>query len=348
MKRSKTEFTLLPAFHGDCILIKTFDNNNDEFVILIDGGTAQTFKYSLKAELKGITRINLLILTHIDSDHIAGLITFLKSSLLNDVIIDEIWMNHPDLVQISTGDLISIRQGESLKNLISSKIPSVKLLGISTANHFVSKSGIEFTILSPTTDIVEELYDRWQASKLPDDKSKMSTNISSTKNTYLESLEELSTLPYYPDKTISEDIFNASSISFLLTTKDMSILLLADSRPEIIVDSLNKVGFTKNNPLIVDYVKVSHHGSLNNTSQELLSLIRSSNYLISTNGGTADHKHPSRETIARIVHSATRTNEKLNIYFNHDLKHLKDRIGNFINESDLTKGNWGALYQNRF
>ncbi len=78
MKRNKTEFIVLPAFHGDCILIKTYDLNEDEFIILLDGGTSNTFKHSLKDELKSVTHINLLILTHIDSDHIGGLLIFSK------------------------------------------------------------------------------------------------------------------------------------------------------------------------------------------------------------------------------------------------------------------------------
>ena len=32
MSRTKTEFTFLPAFNGDSILIKTFDKNKDEFL----------------------------------------------------------------------------------------------------------------------------------------------------------------------------------------------------------------------------------------------------------------------------------------------------------------------------
>ena len=124
--------------------------------------------------------------------------------------------------------------------------------------------------------------------------------------------------------------------------------MLADSRPEIIVQSLRDIGVNEKDPLVVDYVKVSHHGSLNNTSQELLGLIKSNNYLISTNGGTADHKHPSRETISRIVYNSNRNDEVLNIFFNYTLNSLRERIGDFINGIDLEQGNWNATSQNRF
>ncbi|MCS7472478.1 ComEC/Rec2 family competence protein [Myroides odoratimimus] len=347
MKRNKTEFVVLPAFHGDCILIKTFDLDHNEFIILVDGGTAQTFKYSLKAELKEITHINLLVLTHIDSDHIAGLIALFKNSLVDKIQIDEIWINNPDLVEINNGELISVRQGDNLKNLILEKKPKTKLTQVSILDEVISRSGIEFTILSPTNEIINELYTRWETLRVLETQQNKS-NISSVQNSNIQSLEDLNKIPFFPDKSISEDIFNASSIAFLLKCSDVSILLLADSRPEIIAQSLERIGINESNPLSVDYVKVSHHGSLNNTSQELMRLIKSSNYLISTNGGTANHQHPSRETISRIVYNSNRQQGKLNVFFNYNLDNLKERIGDFINENDLIYGEWDAISQNKF
>ena len=347
MKRNKTEFVVLPAFHGDCILIKTFDLDHNEFIILVDGGTAQTFKYSLKAELKEITHINLLVLTHIDSDHIAGLIALFKNSLVDKIQIDEIWINNPDLVEINNGELISVRQCDNLKNLILEKKPKTKLTQVSILDEVISRSGIEFTILSPTNEIINELYTRWETLRVLETQQNKS-NISSVQNSNIQSLEDLNKIPFFPDKSISEDIFNASSIAFLLKCSDVSILLLADSRPEIIAQSLERIGINESNPLSVDYVKVSHHGSLNNTSQELMRLIKSSNYLISTNGGTANHQHPSRETISRIVYNSNRQQGKLNVFFNYNLDNLKERIGDFINENDLIYGEWDAISQNKF
>lgn len=347
MTRTITEFSVLQAFHGDSILIKTFDTNSKEFVILIDGGTAQTFRYSLKEVLKDISHINLIVLTHIDSDHIGGLISFFKNKLIDHIKIDEVWINNPDLVEINTGELISVKQGDNLRSLILEKKPEAKLSQVSITDRTINRTGIEFTLLSPTPEIVSELYEKWEFLRSLE-KQKVKKDISSNKEGYNQSLEELSEIPFSPDKSISNDVFNASSISFLLKCPDISLLLLADSRPEIVTQSLRDLGFNEQNPLKVDYVKISHHGSSNNTSQELLSLIKCNKYLISTNGGTADHKHPSRETIARIVYNPNRSEREMKIYFNYDLNDLKSRIGDFISDSDLKRGNWNAVSQNRF
>jgi len=347
MKRNTTEFTVLPSYHGDCIIIKTFDIHNDEFIILIDGGTAQTFRYSLKAELKNINHIDLLILTHIDSDHIAGLINFFKSSLIDSIIIDEIWMNHPEIVEVNNDNLISTKQGDTLKELILSKKPNVKLLEVSTNETSILRQGIEFIILSPTQQIKDELYNKWQLSSLPKANND-NVNISSQKEVYSSSLLDLNKIEFIPDKSINGDIYNSSSIAFILKCLDITILLLADARPEVITESLKLNGYSETQPLKVDYVKVSHHGSLNNTSQEMLGLIKCNDFIISTNGGTAVHKFPSRETIARIVYSSQRNDEELNIYFNYKIEEIKERIGDFIDDLDFNEGNWNVITKNWF
>jgi beta-lactamase superfamily II metal-dependent hydrolase len=351
MSRTQTEFTILPAFNGDSILIKTFDKNKDEFIILIDGGTPATFDYSLKQKLDEISKINLLVLTHIDSDHIGGLIRFFKNSLINKIEIDEIWINLPDTEFNQTSNekaQISVRQGENLKALIIEKKPHSIMREITVEDNVINIKGIEFTILSPTDEIKDKFYEVWAKEKSLLKQENLEVNISTSATVYTKPLKELSEIDFKPHSSINGDIYNSSSIAFILKCPDVNFLLLADSRAEIIIESLKQLGHDTETPLEVDYVKISHHGSLNNTSQELLSLIKSSNYLISTNGGTASHKHPSRETIARIVHKKNRDEKLLNIYTNYKVEDIKLRIGEFANENDLKEDNWNIKHKNTF
>lgn len=349
MKRSETEINILKAFHGDSILVKTFDSNDDEFIILIDGGTASTFDYSLKKALKQIKHINIIVLTHIDSDHIAGLIKLFKSSLIENIQIDEIWMNNPELVDINSGELISFGQGDNLMQLIKEIKPNTRLRGISTSVDDINERGVLFRILSPSKGIIENLYDKWEGWRKTQKENECgkSTEISQSFPNYCDSLKKLNGIPFKESNSIDNDFVNASSISFILKCPDKSVLFLADSRAEIIYDSLIDLGFSNSKPLKVDIVKISHHGSKNNTSQDLLSLIYCNEYVITTNGGSAKHIHPSRETIARIVYNKNRTDEKLNIHFNYSIESIKDRIGEFINDDDLNEGNWNVQNTNK-
>ena len=351
MSRTQTEFTILPAYNGDSILIKTFDENNEEFIILVDGGTPSTFDYSLKKKITSISKINLLVLTHIDSDHIGGLIRFFKNSLIDKIEIDEIWINQPDSECDQTTNekaLISVRQSENLKVLIKKKKPYSKIREITIADNVINIKGLEFTILSPTVEIKDKFYEVYEKEKALLKQENLEVNISSSIANYSKSLKELNEIDFKPHSSINADIYNSSSIAFILKCPDVKLLFLADSRAEIIIERLKQLGHNTENLLEVDYVKISHHGSLNNTSQKLLSLIKSNNYLISTNGGTSSHKHPSRETIARIVHKKNREEKLLNIYTNYKIADIKSRIGEFVNENDLDIGNWNIEHKNTF
>ena len=67
---------MLPAGHGDCLWIE-YGSKEDPFRILIDGGTTGTYK-RLKKRLENLSeedrKFELLIVTHIDADHIAGIL----------------------------------------------------------------------------------------------------------------------------------------------------------------------------------------------------------------------------------------------------------------------------------
>jgi beta-lactamase superfamily II metal-dependent hydrolase len=346
--RNKTEFRVLKAFHGDCILIKTFTSNFDEFVILIDGGTASTFNYFLKKELEDINIIDLVVLTHIDSDHIGGLLKLLGNSIMNSISIKEFWINHPELIDFDEKTLISVSHGNKLKELISKKLPNSSICQINTSLNTISRSGIKFEILSPSKEIVNLLYKEWKSLEKEAETQSNSVNISKNKNNYSTSLKELSSAKFKPSKKVNKDIFNASSIAFNLRCPDVSILLLADSRAEIVIESLNKLGYNTSKKITADYVKVSHHGSSNNTSKELLNLIESKKFLISTNGGSSNHKHPSREVISKLLYNDGIMNKGINIFFNYSISDLKAKIGIFLSDEELNNQNWFIRNQNVF
>jgi beta-lactamase superfamily II metal-dependent hydrolase len=345
-----TEFEILNAFNGDCILIKTFDVSFNEFIILIDGGTPSTFDYYLKDSLKDVVKIDLLVLTHIDNDHIGGLIKLFKNSLISEIEIGEIWYNQPDVefYEPKHEVLISVPQAEDWKSLLREKKKDAIIKEITTDNKVLNIRGLEFNILSPTQEIKNKLYEDWRKDRTKSNEKSEKTLISTSTTKHSKSLEELNEIDFKPEKSINNDIYNSSSIAFLLKCLDLSILLLADSRAEIIAENLISLGFSETKPLEVDFVKISHHGSLNNTSQELLSLINSNNYIISTNGGTSNHKHPSRETIARIVCKKNINKKTLNIYTNYSLESLKSRIGDFITDEDFKVGDWKIEHKNTF
>ncbi len=99
---------VFPAGAGDCILL---DFIKEDYRILIDGGYAETYrkylnKYLTELKTQG-KKINLLIITHIDNDHIGGIQAFLEENgfAKNPSVIgvDEVWYNaffHVNTVEV--------------------------------------------------------------------------------------------------------------------------------------------------------------------------------------------------------------------------------------------------------
>ena len=199
MPENQTEIKILPAYNGDSILIKTFDENQEEFIILIDGGTPSTFEYSLKKHLKGVVKIDLLVLTHIDNDHIGGLIRLFKNSLISEIKIGEIWYNQPDVEFFEPKPekvLISVPQAEDWKTLIREKKKDVIIKEITTDNKTLNIKGLEFTILSPTQEIKNKLYEVWLKERNKSNKKTEKSLISTSTTIYSRSLEELNEIDF--------------------------------------------------------------------------------------------------------------------------------------------------------
>lgn len=190
---------------------------------------------------------------------------------------------------------------------------------------------LKFEVISPDSATLSELKNNWQY-KLDErgikpkiinksfansfeayiqsfeNSTAHTTLISSSK---VNSIESLANEPFVPDSSLT----NKSSFSFLIEHNNKRVLYLGDCHAETVISWLdeNQIRMIK-----VDAVKVSHHGSKNNTSLDLLKRIDCQKYLISTNGKS--HGHPHLETLARIAIINQHT--KTNIYFNYDLKNI--------------------------
>ena len=163
-----------------------------------------------------------------------------------------------------------------------------------------SLTGVNFTILSPRNKELERLLTKWEESPY-------NPNTSASDKDYDKSFEELLKNDFKED----DAIHNGSSIAFILELEDKKMMFLGDAHPSVIVDSLKILGYSKENKLKIDLMKVSHHASKGNTSDELLDMIECNKFIISTDG--SKHGLPNKETIARIVDKQ----ENCKIYFNY-------------------------------
>lgn len=172
---------MLPAAHGDCLWIE-YGHGQEVHRILIDGGPAHTYP-ALRARIlhlpAGGRRFDLLVITHVDGDHIEGILRLLQDAQALGCRFDRIWFNGRDqLNQVPdpAGRPLGALQGEMLGMLIgdyeketgttvwNADFPG-RLASIDRkAGHLPTVSlagGCRLTLLSPDHARLLELKDHW-------------------------------------------------------------------------------------------------------------------------------------------------------------------------------------------
>ena len=89
---------MLPAAHGDCLWIE-YGSGSTVHRILIDGGPAHAYP-ALRERILHLPayerRFELLVITHIDADHIEGVIRLLLDAEALACSFERIWFNGRD------------------------------------------------------------------------------------------------------------------------------------------------------------------------------------------------------------------------------------------------------------
>lgn len=110
------QIKMYPAKNGDCFLISA--GNEVKKHILIDCGYVETYKKFLKKDLLEIAerkeKINLMVITHIDADHISGAIKFIEENNRQGFIdINEVWFNAYRHLQIPKKNNTELEDSET-------------------------------------------------------------------------------------------------------------------------------------------------------------------------------------------------------------------------------------------
>ena len=106
---------MLPASQGDCLWIE-YGTKAKPRRILIDGGTSGSIEPlvdKVKAMPAGSRRLELLVVTHVDADHIAGVLKFLETPKLG-LTVGEIWFNAYKHLLDKDDEIFGPEQGEKL------------------------------------------------------------------------------------------------------------------------------------------------------------------------------------------------------------------------------------------
>lgn len=317
---------LLPSGNADAIILRFQDKEGKPRNLCIDSGYRRTYKARLKKALSSIAeggeKIDLWIITHIDSDHISGILAFLEDTDFPTDFVTELWFN-PSMATIpDDSEKISVRQGVKLRDYLieQGKCPDQRFTSdLPTINRF----GAKITILSPDAIKLDRALATWDEEER---KAKSAKPIAGTFD-YDVPIEDLMKTPFKEDT----GVWNGSSIAFLFENQDKRILFLGDSHPSVVAENLcNKFKCSEGNPLKLDLGKVSHHGSAGNTSPDLLNLFDCNRFAFCTAGSG----FPAKETLVRIAASRISKPEQTVFLLNDETPRYE---GIFRNEPQAAK-----------
>lgn len=338
------EIELLPAEYGDAIVIRTKADGNP-FTIVIDGGPRGTVK-KVSKYYEELGHIDLMILTHFDEDHIAGILEYAKLFSDKSMPVDRFWCNCAQNIDFNTTTDVSDTGFENA-NTLASYLRKQKLLNpafewreeIKTGMRF-EKGNLKIAIISPSQEILTTLksdYNDYILRHPQIDEENESTDIAS----FRVDLDAKKTIDDLAEKDTPRNVnlWNKASIAFLLSAEGKQILMTGDADADVMAAGIEALPDLIL-PLHLDLTKVSHHGSKNNISYRLLSHIRCQRFAFTTNGGTRNWYHPDRKTLAIILKGANRAaSEQVDFYFNYPVNSIQKRTGVLLSEEEQKRHN---------
>ncbi len=276
---------------GDCIHIRC-DNKN----IIVDSGPTSTsgeFRKLCSSILNKGENLDALIITHYDDDHIGGILK------VGDLGFDGIYFNAYDGDE--DGENLSASQNQRLFHIL----PKTKT-HTSVLSGDVFKIGeVKITVLAPDLESQKRSMTEMEKAE-----SQLAA-ISDWNSTFDDLMEQ----PYPVGDT---SISNRASIVFILEYDEQKMLFCGDA-------------WKQNIPYgRYDLVKLPHHGSIRNISDDMIDGLDTHSFLICADGT----RHPNKQTIAKLLSRK----EYVTVYSNYEWW-----MNGFLKPEDMKYINSGRL-----
>lgn len=324
---------MLPARHGDALWIEYGDERRTRRIV-IDGGPLHAYPdFSARMDRlpAGDQGVELLVITHVDTDHIEGMVRLLALPRAKWPLEPrDIWFN--GYRQIAAQTNLGGREGEFLSALIHRRAfaewnkafggQAVVVPKAGALPRMVLADGMALTLLSPDKPKLTAMGRQWQkdvaqwqidpgdldaAWKQLVDETKFHPGAELTLGP-----QDLSAQLRAQLKGADASAANGSSIAFLAEYAGKSCLFLADAHMKTVCTSIRRLLPPGQDALRVDAVKMAHHGSRNNLTPEFMQLVDAEHFLFSSNGDK--FKHPDAQAVEAVIHGARR---RPTLWFNY-------------------------------
>jgi beta-lactamase superfamily II metal-dependent hydrolase len=298
---------------GDAICMRFADQRDaSPIVVVIDGGYAamgQRLAHHIRT-FYGTDRIDLVVSTHPDQDHLNGLTELLESMDVDELMLHLPWEHASDVREYSNI--------EKIRDLYATALSK----GVTVSEPFAGQARFEgrFRVLGPTADYYQELLETDLAGSQAG-LAVESMFVALAKNA--EAAEEASAEPL--DDVDSTSARNSTSVISLVTAGDEYHLFTGDAGKTSLANAADE--FERSVATLeasqIEFFHVPHHGSRRNLGPAILDRLfprGGSTAFISS--ALADEKHPGEAVLDELQRRGfeTHATEGKHLLHHHDGK----------------------------
>jgi len=318
---------IVQAAFGDCFILEYGDPSSPKRM-LIDGGPSGIYASYLSPELDEVRkqggRLDHVVLSHIDEDHVMGLLDFFtelerqrQEGESLQVEVGSLWHN-------TFSDIAGKDTEDRLRKLLKETPPSGERgLGGGTETFLIDlnsrsiEQGDTLTQAAATLDV--PINPEFSPTRIicaddlpaPLTLDGLTLRIVGPTRKNLERLQK-KWLAWLKKKerdlqrglmrALDQSYPNLSSLMFLVESNGKTILFTGDGRGDHLLKSLRQAGLLKQNGrLHVNVLKLPHHGSVRNASLSFFQTITADRYVISADG---QYENPDLDTLVWIAQAA--------------------------------------------
>lgn len=263
---------------GDCFLVE-ISNGKSSINILIDGHRKLFNEF--EENIKSLSAIDYMVITHIDADHIQGIIELLENEALK-----EKFRTTRIIYNYVSQPYINYKHAEKFEKLILDR----KVIN-TCKDHYFEESNSFLNILS---------YEKRKNFMLPNDECVYLTLLhpnqkSDVNEVYNDYYKKTTVGKYQPDSKL----VNKHSIAILIEFRNKRVLFTGDSSIEILA---NKIDNLKGiDGCTIDLIKIPHHGAENeNNGLVDFAFKYKCNKFIVTGEKTWNQKHPNEGLLTNL------------------------------------------------
>lgn len=298
---------------ADCFLIE-MEETCKYFNLLVDCGDKNLLS-EIKREL-GDRKLNGIVATHVDDDHIIGIIDLLENDK-NDIISNKTFLIYNKYDE----SMISYEKGQKLFELIKERSGQKLLIKSYAGNYYRENAVIKRR--SRDTELPVHLLSKNQRRLIERNALEKNTVYITMLSPNISILKKF--MRNWNTEHKNASLTNRSSIVFLLEFNEKSILMLGDAMAADVGKELKQIRGLKH----IDYIKIAHHGA-RNSNKGLTDIVKqySCKKAVVTISAeqSRETNHPSRSLIAELENEGCEIYTSTNYHCNNPgdvIHHIK-------------------------